>query len=244
LSKLILGLAGLNALAVFVLGVARFSWPSETFWTSHAGWVIAGLVTTALVPFLQAGLSERGAKRDRKRIEREREIETCLTSSLIYIVKHGGSSWLDAGVQAFAMQGRWGRQRQIRVAKVRLRPVGTSGVTWSKDKGVIGRCWATNAQQYEDLETHFSPFEDLDETAWDALPVETRFGLSFDDFQHLRGKYGVVAAVPIMNNKDRYIGCITADFGPRSSQPSTLKKTEILGSLASTADLVAVVLKH
>jgi len=238
-------LAAINAIAVFVLGAARLDWPSAAFWATYRIHVLVALGVTAAVPVLQATLAQLGERSRLKELERQRDFETCLTSSLIYCVKHAGAQWLDIGIQAFQVSGRWPRrERQERIAKVRLRPVSSSGVSWEKGKGVIGRCWATHAPQYEDLEAHFAEYNGFGADEWNALPEGVRFGLSFDDFQRLKGKYGTVAAVPIKDAIGKYLGCVTADTGPRGDGPETLVKGEILDSLATTADLVAALLKR
>jgi hypothetical protein len=245
LSKVTWWLAALNGGAVFVLGAARLGWPSADFWTDSQSPLLYALLCTAAVPVVQATIAQRAQRSRAKELQRQRDVETCLTSSLVYCVNHGGAKWLDIGVQAFVVAGRWPRgQRQERIAKARLRPVASSGVSWEKGKGMIGRCWETHAQQYADLETHFAPYEHLDKEAWEALPAALRYSLSYEDFQHLKGKYGVIAAVPIMDRKDRYVGCVTADTAPRAGEPQTLIKSEILGSLASAAELVAGVLER
>lgn len=239
--NLIRTLAAVNAAAAFALGAERLNWPSAEVWTGHAGWLLAAVGVTAVVPFIQLGCAEHGERSRRQAMERQRDIETCLTSSLVYAVKHAGASWLDIGIQAFQVRGYW-KPRHVRVAKARLRPVASSGIEWGRHKGVVGRCWASRAPQFHDLQAHFAPFVSADRATWDALPAATRFGLTYDDFQRLKGKYGIVAAVPIVDSTDRYVGCITADTSPTAGPPNPLARNAILDSLAQTADVVAVLL--
>jgi hypothetical protein len=118
----------------------------------------------------------------------------------------------------------------------------TSGVKWSQGKGVIGRCWKRRQPQYHDLETHFAPYANHTKEQWQQLEDEARFGLTYEDFQVLRGKYGIVAAVPIVKD-DKYVGCITADLPPLAAGAPAPNRDQVLESLASTAALVAHVLK-
>ena len=228
-----------------MLGAARLDWPSAAFWMEWQRALLGALAVTAAVPVVQVAISKQLERTRLREVERQREIEAALTGSLSYLVKHAGATFLDTGVQVFEVVGwRPTRQRQVRVAKVRLRPVPTSGVTWTQDKGVIGKCWATHATQYEDLETYFAAYLNADKSQWDALSSDTRFGLTYEDHQRLKDKYGVIAAVPIKDKKDHYIGCITADVAPRHGAGEPLVKDEILYSLASTADVVAGLLKR
>lgn len=233
-------LVALNAVAVFALGASRQSWPAG-FWTEKtAGWVVASLALTAIVPVVQVFIVERGERARRRALERQHKVEAFLTTSLIYIVRHGAADWENTGIQAFLVRGRW-RQQQVRLAKVRLGAIPTSGIVWGAGKGVIGRCWARRAPQFEDLEAHFAQFNNHDLAAWDALSADQRFGLTWSDFQTLKGKYGVVAAVPIIGRNDRYIGCVTADTPPHHDGQA-LPKDVVLGSLATTAKLVGELL--
>lgn len=97
---------------------------------------------------------------------------------------------------------------------MRLAAVASSGIKWTEGKGVIGVCWATRQPQYDDLEKHFAPYANYIYVQWNALPAAIRFGLTFSDFQAVKGKYGIVAVVPIVSSADKYIGCVTADMPP------------------------------
>lgn len=242
LPKLIWSLAVVNALAVFALGASRMNWPSIEFWSGRAGWIISALALTAAVPLVQAIIAERGERRRRKAIEREQTVQTFLIASLIYVIRHAHADWENTGIQAFGVRGyhRWAHQ--VRLSKIRLGAIPSSGIRWTKGKGVIGRCWETRSPQYEDLSVHFAPYLDCAKEQWDALPAGTRFGLSFSDFQTQKGKYGIVAAVPMVDRKDKYIGCVTADMPPQVAGGKLPIREELLKSLAGTARLVAEVL--
>jgi hypothetical protein len=240
-SKLIKLLAFVNAVAVLVIGAARLDRPPG-FWGVHAGWVIGALMITALIPAVQVAIRERGEKGRRAAVERERKIEAFLAASLIHVARRAGADWETTGVQAFLIRRGWRRSQQVRAAKMRLGPVPSSGIIWTEGKGIIGRCWATRAPVCADLESHFAPYLGSSRTEWEALPAETRFGLTYEDFRRLAGKYGIVAAVPIIDARDTYVGCVTADTPPLNGKPGTLQLDEVLKSLASTAQLVRHVL--
>jgi hypothetical protein len=225
----------LNSAAVVILGTSRQDWPPG-FWANRAEWVVAALVVTATIPLLHYGISERGERARRKALEREQKIEVFLAACLVYVVRHAGVDFEHTGIQAFVVRGRL-RRRQVRLAKVRLGAVPASGVVWYQDKGVVGRCWSARAAQYEDLETHFAGYRHVSRTGWEALPPMARFGLTYDDFQRLKDKYRVVAAAPIIDRRDRYVGCVTADT-PHGEKSDAVSRAAILASLATTAQLV------
>jgi hypothetical protein len=239
LSKLIRVFAVVNGLAVFVMGAARLDWP-RGFWADRTPWILGALVLTAVVPIVQVVVAERGEKARRLAIEREQKIETFLVASLVYAVRHAGADWVSTGIQAFVVKGWW-RPRHVRVAKVRMGAIPSSGIVWTQGKGVIGKCWETRMPQFVDLHSQFAPYQAFEKAEWDALPAGDRFGLTYEDFQRLGHKYGVVAAVPIVDRHERYIGCVTADT-PHDQQQANLNRELVLDSLANTAHLVREVL--
>lgn len=225
---------------MLVLGTSRQGWPPG-FWVDRAGWVVAALAVTAAIPLLQYGISERGERARRKALEREQKIEVFLAACLVYVVRNAGADFEHTGIQAFVVRGRL-RRRQVRLAKVRLGAVPTSGIVWYPDKGVVGRCWSARAAQYEDLESHFAGYKHLSRCDWEALPPTARFGLTYEDFQCLKDKYRIVAAAPIIDRQDRYVGCITADT-PQGEGSHAVCRAAILASLATTAQLVGEAMK-
>lgn len=204
-------------------------------------WVLVALVITGATPFLQAFIAERGERARRQAVEKEQKFESFLVSALIDIVNRGRADWQRTSVQMFLVRRRWRWTRHERVARVRLGPRPPSGVIWSKGKGIVGRVWETRRGHVTNVNAHFTPFADYRESTFMALSPEVRYGLSYGDFQRLKGKYGVVAAVPIIDRKDRYVGCLTADLPPDVPQ-ATLDTSALLESLEVTAHLVRDVL--
>jgi hypothetical protein len=229
------------AAGAIALASARLGVPSATFWSDHPNWIMAALFVTIFVPVGQAAAIELGERGRRKKLEKEQKVQTLLASSLIYLATHAGASWEQTGVQAFVLRGRWRFQRHERLTKFRLRAITTSGVAWTKGKGAIGRCWETRQPVYADLDLEFEDFTDLSKEEFDALPADSRYGLTYEDFQKVKGKYGVVAAVPMIDQRDRYIGCVTADMPPGTDDQRPLEQ-EVLKSLALTAQSIAQVL--
>jgi hypothetical protein len=239
-SKLIAATALLNSAAVLVLGAARQDWPAG-FWTNRPAWTVAALIVTAVIPVWQYSLSERGERARRKALEREQKIEVFLAACLTYVVRNAGVDFEHTGIQAFVVRGRL-RPKQVRLAKVRLGAVPTSGIVWYADKGVVGKCWMERAAQYEDLERHFAGCKHLSRLEWGQLPPSIRFGLTYEDFQRVKDKYSIVAAAPIIDRHDRYVGCLTVDT-PQEPGSKGVSRAAILQSLATTAQLVSAALE-
>jgi len=87
------------------------------------------LAVTAAIPLLQYGISERGERARRKALEREQKLEVFLAACLVYVVRNAGADFEHTGIQAFMVRGRF-RPRHVRLAKVRLGAVPTSGIVW------------------------------------------------------------------------------------------------------------------
>jgi hypothetical protein len=197
-----------------------------------------------LVPLAQVVISQVADRRRHQEGDLRQRVEPFLATSLIYLVRHARADFENTGVQAFLVKRRGLRGRhQIRIAKVRLGPIPPSGIAWTEGKGVIGGCWRTRTAHFVDLRRHFEPYEDHDQAAWEALPHDARYGLSFEEFQRVKGKYGIVAAAPIIGRDDRYVGCVTVDMPPAAPGQELPVREEVLGSLASAARLVAEVVK-
>jgi hypothetical protein len=227
----------LSAIGVSAINGFRLDWPLG-FWTQHQNWLIAAFVITAFAPIAQVFFVEIGERLRRKAVERERKIERFLSAALIQAVNHG-ADWQNTGIQVFLLRGWKWRKRHVRAAKVRIGAIPSSGVKWTKGKGIIGKCWETRMAASADLGSHFAPFLHSSKPRWEALSSDTRYGLSFEDFQRLGAKYGWVAAVPIIDGNDKYLGCVSVDTPP---QAQLVNETEVLKSLTLTASVVQVVL--
>jgi hypothetical protein len=225
------------------LGVrfAHEKMPSAAFWLEHGGLLMTCIILTAVVPGLQAAVVENGERRRRKRSERADQVRELLGAGLAKLVEDTGIDWKRAGLNAFLVQGVF-RKRQVRLARVKLTPYPqSSGVRWTRGKGVIGRCWATHRFAVHDLREEFGPYGEVNRDTWEALPPGVRLGLSFDEFQRTRDLYGVVAAVPILDPKESgtYLGCVSLDTPRDCAEVIDRKKVEEdLGGVAFTIGLL------
>jgi len=232
-----------NATAVFIIGADRKNWPQEAYWDNRV--VIGSLATTVLIPVIQAFISERGEKARRLALQRENTVRDALAGTLVALATYCGADWRTTSVQAFIVKRRGLRwpiwksfeQTQVRLAKVRLASAAASGITWTENKGLIGRCWSMKAPQWKWLNMEFAPFAKLTKHEWQNISTERVYGLTFEEFQSVRDKYGLVAAVPIIDESNKYIGCITMDTPP-SDPPPQIDKTRAMEFLASTAKVV------
>ena len=231
-----------NSIAVFVLGAIRQNWP-EDFWAQQSGaWAVAALTITAIIPVMQSSFAEYRERQHSRRLKRSQDVEAYLKAGLDMLVRHAGVNWENTGVQAFvvASKGFLRREQQTRIGRVRMSATPPSGIKWAKGKGIIGRCWEEKRRQYVDVERHFAAFRKHDKATWDRMSAQQRYGLSYEDFRTVRDKYGVIAAVPVMDDTEKYVGCITADFPPGA----TVDKVEVFRQLELVAALASKLMKE
>jgi hypothetical protein len=82
-----------------------------------------------------------------------------------------------------------------------LRKRTDSAVTFTPDKGVLGRCWRERAQVIVDLERDLHPRAST-KADFERLDADERFGLTWDEYQRTR-RYQAVYAAPLLLRKGR-----------------------------------------
>lgn len=109
------------------------------------------------------------------------------------------------------LRARWPRVAAHRsVARVGFTSTATSGIVWTKTKGVIGRCWAAQT----DVVVHMADFNRLvpgKPRDWKKYRTSVTFNLDFDECAKVVNKYATIIAVPIMSADGKYVGCVVAD---------------------------------
>ena len=155
-------------------------------------------------------------------------------TSLVDLAKNCGVDWDTIGVRAFLTKKKKLRRtyQHDRVCLVKLNSGPASGIKWVNGKGIVGQCWATNGErQFENL----GRFSAYNKTTWAVLSSKDRYDLTFDELTLMRERYGVVAAVPILNGTE-YLGCVTMDTEP--APKSIPNRDQVWHSLGVTAALV------
>lgn len=195
------------AIVVVLVGVDR----PKNFWTNHHHtWLflialaLVG-VTAGLKPLVEAVKEPRGEHRRRY----ERKVEEILTGGFVKVVQTTGFDFTSVGMHAFLVRGI--RPSLKRVGRVRLvRRAGTSGVRWTKGKGVIGTCWQKCAPVMYDIAAHREAALSMSAKAWDELPAEMRLGMTHQDYQRA-STAGTIMAAPIQDDSGKFRGCVSLD---------------------------------
>lgn len=124
--------------------------------------------------------------------------------------------WTELGLTAFIVRRtlRHPLGVQVRVARLRMRSTPRpTRVAWTKNKGVLGRCWRNEQDEDIDHEKKHKKYRDCSKQEWKALPTSVTEYLTYDDFKAVRD-FGYVLASPIFDRKNEYRGCLVAQVLP------------------------------
>jgi hypothetical protein len=212
----------LAAASTILLGLSKIPWPDAQYWADHIPVLALVVVLAAATPVAQRAIAEYGEGRAERERKRDESIRIYLNASFVQIHHLTNAPMTRMGVQAFLVKRSfkpnwsfsWRPAEQRRVVRVKLHEAqAPSGIRWTEGKGLIGECWRRRDRCHVNLEEHFAKYRALGEDEWKALPLQERFGLEFDEFQRTKGRYGLLAAVPIIDKADpgRYLGCVSFD---------------------------------
>ncbi|MCW2961973.1 MAG: uncharacterized protein JWM90_2360 [Thermoleophilia bacterium] len=194
---------------------------------------------------------------------RRDDVEEVVHAALNAIIRDAGITWDTAGLHVFVVRRigprqavvKWGWKGLGRVGDRYLKRVATfrhadvlpsSGVVWTKAKGVVGVCWERNGVYGRDVATDFGDPKEWTRETWGDEPLEERDGLDWDDFRRVsRREYGGVLAFPIQGEHDRFVGCVSLDVPADDfqhvldddRQENDLRaRNEVLSAMKSVAD--------
>ncbi len=143
----------------------------------------------------------------------------------------GASAWIIKG------WGRWQRLERIGRERVNDSP-GPTNITWTKGKGVVGRCWQDEQPMIIDTGRIDERWGNCTAQQWAKVREDTRMGLSHEKFRKVTGKYGTVVAVPMYDaGSHDMIGCVTLD-APKGLHDK-LQAVDAAGETAATAAVIA-----
>jgi hypothetical protein len=227
---------GTTALAL-IIAVNR----PHGLWTSpHHRWILALAVgVIAVVQGLPRVVESlwRIPRGDRRR-KYERKVNEILGAGYVRIVEISAIPFTQIGFHAFLVKPGW-RKHLVRVGRVRLPyRAESSGIRWTKGKGVIGECWRSGETIVADNTDLLSECKRVGKLAWNSSPAESRMGLSYDEC--LRTKtFGAIMAVPIVDRKGEFRGCVSLDAPPGSG--NTIDAPQIRQEMQSVADAIWIV---
>lgn len=168
---------------------------------------------------------------------REVSVRQALEAAWVAVADKTGISMVDLMVSYFALEGAGQLQRLHRRLRVGVKQIPRSTVWWSKDKGVVGHCWETEATVRQNLSSLNRDYGTCSEAAWNALPSGRKMGMSYSDWRKTRRKYDMVIAVPI-HDDDRFLGCV-ALTGPTHNS-TWIEQPDVEQALVAAAATIAM----
>lgn len=165
-------------------------------------------------PFF-ARMRDRANRIAADELERTRQV---MLMALVEIAHLVSLPCKDVGIHLFVVKDRFPQRFRESVLERKLRvrlssmPV-SSDVRWTIGKGVVGACWQQQRDQVVDLDGLHSAYYGADAEEWDRLSASVTLGLTFQDFERTRAKYGVVVATPVTRPLGGVVGIVAVD-GP------------------------------
>jgi hypothetical protein len=123
-----------------------------------------------------------------------------------------------------------------------------SSIIWTKRKGVIGLCWQQEGFVHRDLRevVKLHGGDKFNPASYEEISPTLRMGMDKREFHMMIGKYGEVAAMPIMDVQGRFLGCIAVDIPVDACDggEARLSRESAKEVTAATAQVVGGMLKR
>lgn len=236
-TKIAAALAALTAAVVIVLdqtGLAPVT-PSER--------AAAGVVAAALAFVVTAGSAVREYRAPKVAARRD-DVRLLLQGLALTVFDLTRIDVRELGLAVYVVRrDRWApwRRHLERVHRERaMRRPSASSVVWRPGMGVIGRCVESGVDEAQDVGSDVAPWVDATRDDWDLrVPEQVKAGFTLDEFQALAGRYHVVVATPLLDDRGprtRVLGCLSLD-GPQGSYDD-LSADDVRAAMAAVAATV------
>jgi hypothetical protein len=205
--------------------------------------MVAASVTIAFITATEAAVAQYRYGRAEEVREQARAV---LAPLLLELEEATGISTRNLGVSAYRLRPKLlpGRKRRLeRLVRMQLIIRVSSGIAWREGVGVIGQCVERREDIIENLATLDEQLSDVTPEEWKTLPPDLTYGLSYDEYLRVRGKYEVILATPMIRETplgSRVIGCIAID-APQAAFDA-LARDETRGIVAAAGVPLAALL--
>lgn len=208
------------------------------------------IVISALLGFVNGATGAWRYARAPGRSQAQARVQKALATLLVQVseeqgvpLKYLGASAFVPGVRWARRDGSWRWRRHVLVRVMRFRlddsPQPTA-VFWEKDKGAVGKCWATSREAHcdwhEQAANHSASALSLAD--FKAIPEKLRDGFTHQEFVAIAQKYSEILAVPVLSDAGVVVGVISVDIATRAQEPRT-----VLKSMGDAADAAAVIIR-
>ncbi|MGR3937020.1 hypothetical protein [Streptomyces sp. BRA346] len=211
------------------------------------------VATIAILTILEPIRTSRKEKKEKRARIAENKLIATLGSALASIEEVTALRASEIGLQAFRIERRWWKrnwkdsqwwrhkEQLSRLARLRFNDTQPpSEIEWSEGKGVIGECWRVRRYHDFDFDTHHADQHNWEEHTWTSLPDKITMGMGWPEFEQVRGRYGVIAAFPIVHpQSNKLLGVLALDGAPSTYKNLTSMPVRKICSTAAAriADL-------
>lgn len=226
------------AAAGFGLGLHRVEVWTLSPWLGVT--LVAAGVAVAFVASTEAAVDQYRHGRFEELREQARAI---LAPLLIELEEETGISARKLGVAAYRVRRSpvpFRRPRLERLLRIQLVVSVSSGVTWRPGVGVVGQCVERGEDVVENLALLDEHLADVEADEWSSVPSDLTYGFSYEEYRHVRGKYGVVMATPMIKETrfgSKVIGCVAVDAPEDGFE--AMAAEEVRGLVAAAAVTLA-----
>lgn len=214
-------------------------YPSKDAWDGSS-LLNVGYVVSAIVALVGGFLVAQGYAATLRRETRRDELADLCKTLWAMALRHTSVPFDKLGVHVWVVRGfkgaRYLEKRATFVPEARR----TTPITWRKQKGAIGWCWAENHALVADVEAleKIAP----NEQAFLGLPAKTRFGLSWYELEESR-HYRAVLAIPLRVRrvaKFRVRGVVSVDLrvDGKANELDTLSARDDFSAVLSVCEAV------
>lgn len=191
------------------------SFPNKHTWSAGepGGWIF---LVTSIVVLLGYFFVTRAYARELKHGEQNTRLQAVCRDLTELIEGHTGIARNQLGAHVWTVAGPPSARYLRRRATFLVAPRSPTTITWLEGKGVMGACWAdaTNEKR-EPFVGNLATVEQLgpDESAFCKLPRETRFNMSWREFQNTR-HYRAIWVCPLFRGRSgaaKFVGCVSLD---------------------------------
>jgi hypothetical protein len=212
-----------TALAVVSIGAgAGLSLQGAGVWHSTRRQTISLVVIVAVIALGSSITSAVSEHKRSKAAEQRQRIAYILRAAAYAVADLTAIDVRELGLSAFVVERKWQRigprvLRRLHRERASFSPPPTA-IEWRPGRGVIGLCVARERDFGRDVGADYQRWENCTQEQWATqVPEDVKMGLTFEQFNLIKGKYGSCVATPMVTeNPVKVIGCVAID-GPLES---------------------------
>lgn len=173
-----------------------------------APWLVVSIVVAAVVSVVGTVRAALFGTRRAAALKTEEAVREHLQNALFSAHDLTGIDVRQWNSVFMAVAGRGRFTRLVAAVRAGFGPHENSNVRWTRGKGTVGAAWETEQVVFDNIRPIFERHGTCTEPEWDALPDNTRKGLTYRDWVVTRGKYGTIIAACTRDSSDNVTGVI------------------------------------